>query len=603
MSLQPLPRKRPARLFVAAMAAVAATAVLLAVPALGAASSCVYDPVTKGVDAVVDPGGEAALRISGSDITFAGSTCLGATTTNTDSISVTGSAGTSERLILDQRGGLFSPGATAESNFPEIEIAANLGDANDVVVVYATDGADTLASGQNGLALFSDGDVDVVLTPSALSLEIHMLGGDDYFNGWGQGGAGLHFLGPIKLYGGDGNDVLLRGSTENDVIEGGAGNDRLEGTEGADVLDGGDGNDVIAAGGGNDDMTGGPGADDFVGSSGDDVLRAVDEESDTQINGGPGTDAAYYEEALDAAPLSIENKFPVSPPPPPAGACEYTAATRAVHATMAAGDSATLVVAGGQIHFGAPAGACGAATTANTDTITISGVTGSVETLTIDQSGGTFAPGAAAEGNLPEIEIATVLGDASDVVVVIGTSGDDAIAVGMNGVGLNADSDADITFSPLPAQLEVRGGGGVNTLSARGGTGAGAVYTGSARLYAGDGGDTLRGGLGDDLLVGGAGNDLLEGREGNDVLQGGAGNDTLQGAGGNDELVGGAGADTFSASDGDDMIRADDDETDVSINGGPGVDTAHYDSTTCVGPPYVCTGDPAPVATENKIPH
>lgn len=595
-------RKRPIRAALASVSAVAAAAAILGAPAAGAASSCVYDSTAKSVSAVIDPGGEAALRVSGADITFAGTVCLGATTTNTDSISVAGNAGTTERLILDQRGGLFSPGFTPESNFPEIEIAAVLGDAADVVVVYGTEGADTIASGQNGLALFSDGDVDVTLSPSALSLEIHLLGGNDYFNGWGQGGAGLHFLGPIKLYGGEGDDVLLRGSTENDVIEGGPGNDRLEGTDGNDVLDGGSGNDVLAAGGGNDSMTGGTGADEFLGSSGDDVFYAVDDEADTQLNGGPGTDTAYYEEALDAPPISVENRFPVSPPPPPAGSCTYTATTRTVNASIVAGGSASLVVVSGEIRFGTAAGSCGAATTTNTDTITVAGSTGTVEQLTIDQSGGAFAPGATAESNVPEIEIATVLGDTNDVVIVIGTSGDDAIAVGMNGVGLNGDSDTDITFSPLPAQIEVRGGGGVNTLSARGGTGAGSVYTGSARFFAGGQGDTLRGGLGDDLLVGGAGNDALEGREGNDVLDGGAGNDTLQGAGGNDELIGGPGADTFSGSDGDDVMRANDDEDDVSINGGPGTDTAYYESQTCIGPPFVCTGDPVPVATEIRIP-
>jgi Ca2+-binding RTX toxin-like protein len=595
-------RKRSIRAAIVSVSAVAATAWALVGPAGAAASSCVYDSTAKSITAVIDPGGDAAFRVSGEDIMFAGTVCLGATTANTDSISVAGNVGTTERLTIDQRAGVLGPGATVEHNIPEIEIATNLGDTDDVVVVYGTEGDDTIAPGQYGLALNSDGDVDVTFSPTVFSFEVHALGGNDYVNGWGQGGAGLHFLGPIKLYGGEGDDVLLRGSTQDDVIEGGPGNDRLEGTDGADVLDAGAGNDFVAAGGGNDSVTGGPGADEFLGSSGDDVFHAVDGESDVQLNGGPGIDSAYYEEALDAAPIAVENKFPVSPPPPPSGSCTYTAATRSVNASIEAGGSATLVVAGGEIRFGSPAGACSGATTANTDTITVAGATGTAEQLTIDQSGGAFTPGFTAEGNLPEIEIATVLGDANDVVVVIGTPGDDAIAVGMNGVGLNADGDADITFSPLPTQIEVRGGGGVNTLGARGGTGTGSIYTGSARFFAGALGDTLLGGLGNDRFVGGAGNDRLEGREGDDYLDGGAGDDTLLGAGGNDELIGGAGADTFSGSDGDDLMRADDDEDDLSINGGAGIDTAYYESIQCVGPPYVCTGDPAPVATENKIP-
>jgi Ca2+-binding RTX toxin-like protein len=184
-----------------------------------------------------------------------------------------------------------------------------------------------------------------------------------------------------------------------------------------------------------------------------------------------------------------------------------------------------------------------------------------------------------------------VLGDTNDVVVVIGTSGADTMTVGVNGVALNADGDADVTFSPLPTEIELRGADGVNTLSARGGSGTGSGYTGTARLVAGGLGDTLRGGLGNDVLTGGAGNDTLEGREGNDVLDGGAGNDSLAGAGGNDELIGGTGADSFSASDGDDVIRANDGQVDTSINGGPGTDTAYYDAS----------GDPARLAVETQI--
>ena len=64
-------------------------------------------------------------------------------------------------------------------------------------------------------------------------MEIHVLGGDDYVNGFGQGGRG-HALPRARSWstGGDGNDVLLRGSTLDDVVDGGAGNDVLEGNDG-----------------------------------------------------------------------------------------------------------------------------------------------------------------------------------------------------------------------------------------------------------------------------------------------------------------------------------------------------------------------------------
>ncbi len=281
-----------------------------------------------------------------------------------------------------------------------------------------------------------------------------------------------------------------------------------------------------------------------------------------------------------------------SPPPPTVTGCTYDAAKRAVTATLTAGGEATLVVAGGEIRFGTTPVACGAATTANTDSIAVIGAGGSGETLTIDQSGGAFAPGATGETGAPEIEIAVNLGDATDAVVVLGTPGDDSIAVGTSGVALNADGDVDVTFSPLPAVLAIRGREGRNAITGQGTQGAGARFTGRLLLYAGDEGDTLTGGDGADELYGGAGADALEGRLGSDLLAGGAANDSLSGGDGNDNLHGGAGSDAFIAGGGDDFLDAVDGEAESNLNGGPGVDTARYDAAI----------DPAPVAVENHLP-
>ena len=76
------------------------------------------------------------------------------------------------------------------------------------------------------------------------------------------------------------------------------------------------------------------------------------------------------------------------------------------------------------------------------------------------------------------------------------------------------------------------------------------------------------------------------------MLLGGDGNDTLAGNDGNDELTGGAGADSFSGSAGDDVFFAADGTADTLLNGGPGVDTAHYDAAL----------DPSPLAVENRFP-
>ena len=210
----------------------------------------------------------------------------------------------------------------------------------------------------------------------------------------------------------------------------------------------------------------------------------------------------------------------------------------------------------------------------------------------LDISGGGFAPGATAESGISEIEVTAALGDATDVIVVQGSTGNDAIRMGSTGMALNSDTDKDVTFGVLPAQVEIFGGSGVNTLSGAGGYGAGSLYPGKVILHAGDSGDLLTGGSGNDELYGGAGNDTLEGNLGDDTLDGGGGDDVLKGGDGNDTMIGGPGADQFLGSSGDDTMRADDDAADSSINGGPGIDTSYFDQGI----------DPPSYATETMIP-
>jgi len=574
----------------------ALAALVFGQPGHASVESCTYDPVARAVTATVAAGSSATLVVVGGELWFGffPAACGGATTTNTDSITVDGSAGTNETLTLDHRGGVFGPGFTSEFNTPEIEIATFLGDTTDRIVVYATEGDDYMAAGQNGLALNTDGDVDVTYSPNTFLLEMNMLGGADHFNGRGEGGAGLAFLGDITITGGAGDDPYLRGSDHTDVIDGGEGNDILRGEIGNDTMTGGLGNDSLLAGDGTDLMTGGAGLDSFTAGGGDDTMYAEDDEADTLLNGGSGVDTAYYDEQVDATPIATEVlNGDGGPPPPPAGSCTYDAVSRGISASIQPGTQVTLTVVSGAIWYGSTPAACGAATTTNTDSISISGSAGTVETLTLDLSGGTFAPGFTVESSgLSEIELVTSLGDTSDVVVVHGAPGNDTIRMGSTGMGLNSDSDGDVTFAPLPAQVEIFGLGGTNTLSGAGGFGTGSVFPGKVILRAGDLGDLLQGGSGNDELYGGLGNDTLEGNNGNDLANGGGGNDVLRGGNGNDELIGGPGADQFLASSGDDTMRADDDEADTNINGGPGTDTAYYDLGV----------DPVPTATENKIP-
>ena len=88
-------------------------------------------------------------------------------------------------------------------------------------------------------------------------------------------------------------------------------------------------------------------------------------------------------------------------PAPAQGAvsCVFAGGTATVSMT-AAGDSGTIAVGtggnAGRIMVGVTA--CGAATVTTTDTVVVNGTTGA-ENITIDLSGGPFAPGAAVEGS------------------------------------------------------------------------------------------------------------------------------------------------------------------------------------------------------------
>ena len=182
---------RASLFFLAVLLAGAAVLVRAAAAPAAQAESCLYDAGTKAVTATVASGSQATLVVSGGQLLFGGvpAPCGAATTTNTDSITITGEAGSNETLTLDHRGGFFGPGATAETNVPEIEIVTALGDATDRVVVYGTEGADHFAAGQNGFATSGDGDLDIRFSPGAFRLDVHLLGGDDYFNGRGESGA------------------------------------------------------------------------------------------------------------------------------------------------------------------------------------------------------------------------------------------------------------------------------------------------------------------------------------------------------------------------------------------------------------------------------
>ncbi len=92
--------------------------------------------------------------------------------------------------------------------------------------------------------------------------------------------------------------VSKTGTNGADTLKGeDTANDRLAGGGGDDILKGRDGNDRLFGDHGQDQLFGGPG---------DDFLNAADEQADTTIDGGGGTDTCIVD-AVDPAPVDCEN--------------------------------------------------------------------------------------------------------------------------------------------------------------------------------------------------------------------------------------------------------------------------------------------------------
>ncbi len=288
-----------------------------------------------------------------------------------------------------------------------------------------------------------------------------------------------------------GSDVInaagLAAGTAHLTIDAGTGNDTIVGSQGDDRLIGGDGNDIVNGGRGNDVALLGNGNDSFTWNPGD---------GSDVVEGEGGTDTLVFNGA------NIAEQFDIS------------ANGQRVRLFRDVGNITMDLDGVEHIQLAALGGP---------DTVTVNDLTGTGTTqVAIDLSG---TPGSG-QGD-----------GATDTVNVLGTAGDDHIAV--------ASSGTSVVVNGLAAQVKISGADATDRLVVNGGDGNDVIN--AAGLHAGQVSLILNGGDGDDTIVGSAGNDTVNGGRGNDVASLGAGDDSFvwNPGDGSDTVDGGAGNDTL----------------------------------------------------------
>jgi hypothetical protein len=164
---------------------------------------------------------------------------------------------------------------------------------------------------------------------------------------------------------------------------------------------------------------------------------------------------------------------------------------------------------------------------------------------------------------------------ANNTLTILGTSGDDAITIGL-AVGDPNTLLFDSGGGRLPQAFDLGTFNAITVSLGRGDDVFGVVassgtLTGQTLTVDGDAGnDTIVGGPGNDILSGGAGDDTISGGDGNDLIFGDGGNDVITGGRGNDDLVLGGGDDTavWNPGDGSDVV-----------DGGAGTDAVDFNGS------------------------
>ncbi len=233
--------------------------------------------------------------------------------------------------------------------------------------------------------------------------------------------------------------------------------------------------------------------------------------------------------------------------------CQYNGSSK--HLEVFESSPTTIVRNGSaiQVNSGSNPVACsGGPTVTNTDAIIVfdSAPANFSYHVTIDLSGGPFAPGADNEGGSND-EIEIELQDVESAEFK-GSSGADNWRFGSDGANLNGASEAnfltpgvdtDVTFLASTDRVRMDTGGSSDVVRGNGGLGAGTPLQIPMRIHGGVGNDQLTGGDMDDTIAfeGAISNDA-----GNDTVTGGAGADVIGSDAGNDTVDGGSGTDLLS---------------------------------------------------------
>ncbi|MCP4120122.1 MAG: calcium-binding protein [Desulfobacteraceae bacterium] len=171
-------------------------------------------------------------------------------------------------------------GLFSDPNMTEAEVASQFILKEGDAKLYGGDGNDLLVSSVGDDELHGGVGNDTIFGGS---------GDDTIYGETGDGAFGwtANQTGNDTIYAGFGNDSVSAGSG-NDVILGEDGNDTLNGDAGIDQLFGGVGNDTLHGGDGDDTILGDAGMDTLNGDAGNDKISGGD--GNDRLNGGDGND-------------------------------------------------------------------------------------------------------------------------------------------------------------------------------------------------------------------------------------------------------------------------------------------------------------------------